>query len=296
MFVWCVRVLHFAEGVAYKRIQAARAARSHPKLLEALRCGDLHLTAVSLLAPKLTKDNCEVLISAASHRTADEIKRLLADREPKPTAPALVRRLPESPKVKAPAVIPSVTPRLAVPPPPPVTQSELAPRAQTEPLGIERYRVQFTANKETSAQLDELRALMRHQIPDGDVGRILSKAIAVLLDQVRRRKFAQTSSARSMKSGKHPSRHIPAATRREVWQRDGGHCTFVSRDGRRCASKEFLEFDHVDAWARSRSHSADGITLRCRAHSQWRARQDFGEAQMARFVPRTGTGFESSSP
>src|SRR5882724_7097680 len=46
MFVYCQRVLHFAEGVAYKRIQAARAARRHPEILEALRCGQLHLTAI----------------------------------------------------------------------------------------------------------------------------------------------------------------------------------------------------------------------------------------------------------
>jgi hypothetical protein len=56
MFAWCQRVLHFAESVAYKRIQAARAVRAHPEILEAVRRGDLHLTAVSLLAPKLTKD------------------------------------------------------------------------------------------------------------------------------------------------------------------------------------------------------------------------------------------------
>src|SRR5258706_10965963 len=48
MFAWCQRVLHFAEGVAYKRIQAARAARCHPELLDAVRRGDLHLTVVAL--------------------------------------------------------------------------------------------------------------------------------------------------------------------------------------------------------------------------------------------------------
>src|SRR6266404_5480608 len=58
MFTYCWKVLHFAEGVAYKRIQAARAARRHPQILEALRRGNLHLTAVGLLAPKLTETNC----------------------------------------------------------------------------------------------------------------------------------------------------------------------------------------------------------------------------------------------
>src|SRR6267142_6982461 len=65
MFVWCQRALHFAEGVAYKRIQAARAARQFPEILEAVRRGDLHLTAVGLLAPKLTAANCPDLIRAS---------------------------------------------------------------------------------------------------------------------------------------------------------------------------------------------------------------------------------------
>src|SRR2546422_9655105 len=49
MFTYCQRVLHFAEGVAYKRIQAARAARQYSEILEAVRNGELHLTAVGLL-------------------------------------------------------------------------------------------------------------------------------------------------------------------------------------------------------------------------------------------------------
>src|SRR5437762_648820 len=95
MFTYCCRVLHFAEGVAYKRIQAARAARRHPQVLDALRSGDLHLTAVGLLAPKLTESNCSELICAARHLGADEIKRMLADREPRPAAPAFVHRIHE---------------------------------------------------------------------------------------------------------------------------------------------------------------------------------------------------------
>ena len=101
MFVWCQRVLHFAESVAYKRIQAARAVRRHPQLLGAVRSGELHLTAVSLLAPKLTPDNCAELIQAARHRSADEIRQFLADREPKPEVVASVRRVVPEPAQQA---------------------------------------------------------------------------------------------------------------------------------------------------------------------------------------------------
>ncbi len=94
MFVYCVRVLHFSEAAAYKRIRAARATRRHPELLAALRRGDLHVTAVSLLAAQLSDENCGAWIQAARHKTAEEIKRLLADQQPKPDVADCVRRVP----------------------------------------------------------------------------------------------------------------------------------------------------------------------------------------------------------
>jgi len=74
IFVYCVRVLHFSESVAYKRIHAARAARRHPEILAALRRCDLGTTGVTLLAPQLTRENCAELIHAARHKTANEIR------------------------------------------------------------------------------------------------------------------------------------------------------------------------------------------------------------------------------
>jgi hypothetical protein len=237
------------------------------------------------------------LISAARHLGTDEIKRMLADRGPKPSLPTSIRRMAEPPKAGAPMAFPApapTPPAQVVAPPTPIVPP--CPKARTEPLGAERYRVQFTADRETHAQLEELRALMRHQVPDGDVGKILAKAISVLLERVRKQKFAETSTPRPGRAAtsrnEPPSRHIPAAIRRAVWQRDGGRCTYVSVAGRRCDAKEFIEFDHTKTWVWARSHSIDGITLRCRAHNQQRARQDFGDEHMARF---RGTGSKSSS-
>ena len=285
LFAYCQRVLRFAEGVAYKRIQVARAARRHPEILAALRRGELHVTGVSLLAPHLDAENARELIRTARHRSADEIRRLLADRAPKPGVPASVRREPTSvPPSTVPAPIPAAptserpAPLRPTPAPPPPA------RPRTEPLGGERYHVQFTADRELYEQLQELKALMRHQIPDGDVGKILGRAVGLLLKEVRRRKFAETSAPRPPATGSdRRTRHIPAAIRRAVWQRDGGRCTYVSAGGRRCGAREFLEFDHADGWARARAHSVDRITLRCRAHNQLRARRDFGDRHMARF-------------
>ena len=42
MFTYCTQVLHLAEGAAYNRIEAARAARSYPLILELFEQGADH--------------------------------------------------------------------------------------------------------------------------------------------------------------------------------------------------------------------------------------------------------------
>src|SRR5262245_17803803 len=65
LFVYGTRVLHLSEHAAYSRIEAARAARRFPRVLELLIAGDLTLTNVTLLAPHLTDANHAVVLEAA---------------------------------------------------------------------------------------------------------------------------------------------------------------------------------------------------------------------------------------
>src|SRR6266581_4489647 len=67
MFAYCVGELHFLEDAAYKRIQAARAARRFPAIFVVVAEGRLHLSAVVMLAAKLTEENADELIAAATH-------------------------------------------------------------------------------------------------------------------------------------------------------------------------------------------------------------------------------------
>jgi 5-methylcytosine-specific restriction endonuclease McrA len=295
MFTYCVQVLHFAEASAYKRITAARAARQYPELLEAVRRGDLHVTGAGLLAPKLKSEEGRDLIAAARGETAEAIRRLLADQAPKPDVPASIRKAVTRParEEKSPDERREENPPTpASSAPPRVAESGGAPieprreRASSEALGGERYCVRFTADREFHAQIQELRALMRHQIPDGDVGKILARAVPLLLERVRKRKLGQTDkpmAAKRTDEKSRPSRHVPAAVRRAVSKRDREGCTYVSPGGRRCGAKEFLEFHHAEPWVDSRAHDVENVTLLCRAHNQYAAVRDFGERHMARF-------------
>src|SRR5260221_3371034 len=91
MYLYCVHELHMSEDTAYKRIQAARAARKFPALFPAVADGKLHLTAVVLLAPHLTAETADRLIAEASHKTKAKIELLLARHFPRPDLPTLMR-------------------------------------------------------------------------------------------------------------------------------------------------------------------------------------------------------------
>ena len=68
LFVYCTQALHLSEHAAYGRIEAARAARKFPIILDLLSEGSVTLTAVTLLAPHLTPVNHLEVLSDARHQ------------------------------------------------------------------------------------------------------------------------------------------------------------------------------------------------------------------------------------
>ena len=102
LFTYCTQVLHLAEGSAYNRIEAARAARRFPALLDALEEGALTLTSIRMLASHLTADNCSELIAAARHKSKREVEVLVAALQPKPAVATVIRKLPASTPAIAP--------------------------------------------------------------------------------------------------------------------------------------------------------------------------------------------------
>jgi hypothetical protein len=287
LFTYCTQRLHLSEHAAYGRIEAARAARRFPIIIERLAEGAVTLTAVGLLAAHLTRENHRDLLDTARHTSKRQVEELVARLRPQPPVPASIRRLPTVSHASASAtalqgaatgpqpagtgqgVTSTVRPALAITPPP-------ARPAVVAPLAPERYKVQFTASAETYEKLRLAQALLRHQIPDGELGKIIDRALTALLADLARKKFAATDRPHTGRGTAPGSRHVPAEVRRAVWLRDGGRCAFMGRNGRRCAEQGFLEFHHVTPYAAGGEPTADNIQLRCRAHNGYEAEWYFG--------------------
>lgn len=289
LHVYCVRRLGMSDEVAWKRIRNARVSRKFPLVLEYLRENRIHLRGITLLAPVLTADNVRELLDAASGKTRSQIERMLVARFPKPAPKSEVRKLPSVRRPEPPPLVEdprgdaarSPQPLVFEPPPTP------ARRSMTEPISANEYKLQILADEETYHYVQELRGMMRHRIPDGDLAKICKLALRNLHQQVMKERYGVGRKRQNGKKKKPPgdkgSRHIPDAVKAEVFERDGGRCTFVAEDGTRCDATEFLEFDHHPVpWAKGGESVVNNLRLRCRSHNQLSAEKTYGRAKMAR--------------
>jgi hypothetical protein len=240
LFTYCTRVLRLSEHAAYGRIQAARASRRYPVVLELLEHGDVTLTTITLLARHLTTDNHRALLDEARGKGRRDVERLVASLQPRPEAPSSIRKLPEpkmarmlpmdsmaagaqppSPDAASPGV---ATAPAALTPAPAVNP----PRPAIAPLAPDRYRIHITVSTAIHDKLRRAQDLMRHTVPDGDPAVIVGRALTLLVDMLERRRFrgrragllddrsqSGRSRAHEIHIGSHPARRV-AARRRQV--------------------------------------------------------------------------------
>ncbi len=289
LFAYCRDALALSEPEAYNRVEAARAARRFPVILEILSAGAINLTTVRLLAPHLTAANHREVLDSVRGKGKAFVEETVARLSPRPDVPPSLRRLPAPRPGSLVAPNPPGLPAPAAPAPAaivPVSTVRVVtvpvagyPGQAVAPLSPDRYRLQLTIGVETLEKLRLARDMLRHAIPSGDEGAVLDRALTALLSDLARKKFAATDTPRPSRGTAPGSRHIPAEVKRGVWLRDLGRCAFVGTGGRRCAERAFVEFHHLHPHALGGEATLGNIQLRCRRHNGYEARADFGRAQ-----------------
>jgi len=230
-------------------------------------------------------------LARAAGKSKRQIEELVAELSPKPDVPATMRRLPKRQEETRPAPALELGPeRVAIPSPAPALghpkhAAHDAKPAVVEPLAPARYKVQFTASAELHHKLERLRALMRSSVPDGDLAAIIEEVVTEKLKRIESKRFAKTKAPRKSlgQTDTSPtSRHIPAAVKRAVGERDRNQCTFLDDNGRRCGRRDQLEFHHRKPFGWGGDHSPKNIQLMCRVHNGYFAERDYGKEVMER--------------
>ena len=344
LMTYCVYELRFSEDEAQRRCRAARVARQFPILFEMLADASIHLTGILLLAPYLTEENHRQVLARARYRRKREIERLVAELAPMSDVPSAIEPLgpcPTTSSVRTRAgwgaisdaamggvrqLVPGQGPTQAPSAPEDCREALIdalpaddsaparneAPAAAigelpaTDPSPPLRYKVQFTADQAYVDLIEQARALLWHQLPNGDLAELQRLALEALVEKLLRRKCGALSRASEAsppavplataevapKPSSEPAppqtdaparsktRHLPAAVRRAVWERDAGRCTFVDARGVRCRATAAIEYHHEHAHALGGPATLENIHLRCRAHNDLAAERDFGRAFM----------------
>jgi 5-methylcytosine-specific restriction endonuclease McrA len=139
--------------------------------------------------------------------------------------------------------------------------------------------VQFTIDDADLERLQYALQLLSHRNPKGHLAVLNRAALELLIAELENEKLGVTDDPRDAPPS--PSgRHIPRAVRRQVLERDGWQCGYVSPAGRRCESRWMLEFDHLHEFARGGAATADNVRLLCRAHNQYAAECTYGAGFM----------------
>jgi len=302
LFAYCRDALALSEHEAYHRIEAARAARRFPVILEMLAAGSVNLTTVRLLVSHLTVANHRAVLESVRGKGKSDVEEIVARLSPRPDVPSSLRKLPTPAPLPAASPLPAQVPVAAAAATAPAATVPVStvrivtvsvagyPGQAVAPLSPDRYRLQLTIGVETLEKLRLARDLLRHAIPSGDEAAVLDRALTALLSELARKKFAAADAPRPSRGTAPGSRHVPAEVKRAVFLRDLGRCAFVGTSGRRCAERGFLEFHHVHPHAMGGEATASNVQLRCRRHNACDARADFGREAAARSLSARTAG------
>lgn len=205
-----------------------------------LRRGETTLSNLQVLSPVLKAPSDEAKLLAAAGKTRTEVERMVVGWSPRDvfeanlvrtkvdTAPRLLEQLIEERRQASVSVEPAVErPTLEL------------PRAPLpKPVTVEFSELHCCIPVESERKLLALRDHYRHSIPDGDIAKVIAKAIDEAYDKVMARKLGKLKKPKSQQAQLLPPEEVAKkrrapdqATRREVSERDGYRCCFTAEDG-----------------------------------------------------------------
>jgi hypothetical protein len=155
-----------------------------------------------------------------------------------------------------------------------------------------------TVSKRFLEKLEAAKDALSHSHPGADVEAILEAGLDALIEQAAKRKglVKRPRMGGTPKAAERNSRYVPAAVRREVWQRDEGRCQWEMAGGGICGSSHQCELDHVVPYARGGKATVDGLRVLCRTHNDLAARQAYGDEWMDAFTGPARGSREFTAP
>jgi hypothetical protein len=238
LFDYVVKELKYSESSAYRRIQAMKLLRDLPQVEEKLAQGSLTLTAASQLQSLFKKED-----------VTEEVKLELVKEAENKSSLDVERQILQFQGIEA--------------------QS----KEKIKQVSAEMVELKLTIPTELKEKLDQLRLQFSHVNPEMSYIALLEHLCDKALPKVK----PQSTATPALEVKVEPQgRHIPAVMKREVWERDGGCCSFTDANtGKRCGSKFQLQYDHIEPYALGGKTVLENLRILCAQHNRWRSEKTY---------------------
>jgi hypothetical protein len=263
LFDYLTKSLHYSEGAAYRRIQAARALKQMPLILEGLEKGSLKLSQIAQVetamkqeeratGQKVSLERKREVFAKIENKNGYETKKIIAKDFTKGLGDGYENFVEMN--LKLPERVSEDLKRIKE------LYSHIDPHASWEKV-IELMAKDLLKLRDPLAQKARAEKKLTQSFAATEV-----KSNA---DQNRIGKGNSLQVKASKQIAKTSNRHVPANIKRLVFQRDQGKCQYKSETGHICGSKFQSQIDHVRPIYLGGTNEAENLRVLCANHNRF---------------------------
>jgi len=238
LFEYLTKHLGYSAGSAQRRIDAARLVKDVPSLPEKLKSGDLSLGQVTLVQKSIRQK----VASTKRSQISKEMKQSLIEE-------ISGLSFQESQKTVAQTL-----------------DLEIKEASKVQVQKDESVRLEITFKKEGWQILQQARELLSNSLPHGSWDQVFT--------YLAKKEIRQKTELRSEKIK--ASRHVTTAKHKVIFKKDQCCVYTDQKTGRKCASKWFLQDDHIQPKWAGGSNDLENLQILCASHNRHKYRQQAG--------------------
>lgn len=121
-----------------------------------------------------------------------------------------------------------------------------------------------------------------HAVPDGDRLELTKRAYRTHIAEAEKKRRAKADRPRPPPT--EPTINIPRASTREMFEKQGEQCSYVSSTGERCPSRVFIQRNHRVMRVHGGTHEATNIEPVCGPHNRYLALLALGRERIERAI------------
>jgi hypothetical protein len=248
LFQYAVGDLKLTESVAYAFISVARKSKEIVQLRSALSENKISVSKASRLVAAINSGNADGLLQFAQSHSGREIDAEVARLNPEPAARDRIKQLSEE-------------------------LVELKVTVRTETMNKLRRIQKLAAPSGKPLELASILDLMCEEYlnrkdPIRKASRVSKQKSELCAHRVAPQIHVGGEALKPSVKEPKPSirRRLTAAETHAVNRRDGGCCTFIDSEGKRCTNERWLHMHHIRPVSLGGSNSPDNLTTLCSFH------------------------------